>query len=56
MWLIGVSIYRGHHSMNTRDEVLSGLTCTFDRYRLGDRDARILWPSDLPAWIALSFV
>jgi hypothetical protein len=56
MSLIGTIIYQGHHWMNTRDEVLSGLTCTFDRYRLGGRDARALWPSDLSAWIALSFV
>jgi hypothetical protein len=25
MWLIGTFIYRGHHWMNTRDEVLSGV-------------------------------
>jgi hypothetical protein len=56
MWLIGNISHRDHHWMNTRDRVLCGLTCAFDRYRLGGRDARVLWPSDLPAWIALSFV
>jgi hypothetical protein len=30
MWLIGTFIYRDHHWMNTRDEMLFGLTCTFD--------------------------
>jgi hypothetical protein len=55
MSLIGKIVYRDHRWMNTRGEVLFGLTCTFDRYRLGGRDARVLWPSDLPAWIALSF-
>ena len=39
--------------MNTRGEVLFGLTCTFDCYRLGRHDGPTLWASDLPAWIAV---
>ena len=38
--------------MNTRGEVLFGLTCTFDCYRPGRRDEQVLWESDLPGWIA----
>lgn len=41
--------------MNTRDEVLFGLTCAFGRDRLGRRDGLALWAFDLPAWIAVSF-
>jgi hypothetical protein len=55
MWLIGTIFYRGHHWMNTRGEVLFGLTCTFDCYRLGRRDEQVQSASDLPGWIALSF-
>jgi hypothetical protein len=55
MWLIGNFSYRDHHWMNTRGEVLFGLTCTFDLSRPCRRDDWVLWPSDLPAWIAVSF-
>jgi hypothetical protein len=30
MSLIGTTIYRDHHQMNTRGEVLFGLTCALD--------------------------
>jgi hypothetical protein len=42
--------------MNTRGEVLFGLTCAFDLYRQGGQDRQVLCPSDLPAWIAFSFI
>ena len=44
--------------MNTRGEVLFGLTCTFDCHRPAAMmsDEQVLLSSDLPAWIALSFL
>jgi hypothetical protein len=38
MWLIGTFFYRDRYWMNTRGEVLFGLTCTFDSSRLGRHD------------------
>jgi hypothetical protein len=56
MSLIGTIIYRDHHWMNTRGEVLFGLTCGFDCSRPGCHDEQVLLASDLPAWIAPSFI
>jgi hypothetical protein len=55
MWLIGSVIYRGHHWMNTRGDVLFGLTCTFDSRRLDRPDAPLTKAAVLPAWIVVSF-
>jgi hypothetical protein len=55
MSLIGKIIYRDHHWMNTRGEVLFGLTCGFDS-SWGRHDEQVLLASDLSAWIAPSFI
>src|SRR4051794_21527585 len=47
LWIICI-IHRG--------QVLFGLTCAFDCYRLGRHDEHVLRPSDPPSWISVSFV
>jgi hypothetical protein len=56
MSLIGTTIYRDHHQMNTRGEVLFGLTCRFIWTRLRGPRPSALIALDLAAQMRASFV